>query len=231
MKFASQTLLLYCLCLPFFLSYEVRAVNPLEMTGWELQDSSFQAFPFDQFAQEVSIFELARLTAAKKALDGQNLDGGRFLSEYLEYYLRTIPPNLSNPDQIDSLLLLGTQFLGAGTVAEDPKYWFQTYADRIFTTITEEIQQDLDQGTSTPKDSNVQRWMRYLEHHQYLFRVEISDVEKGLHHIDQGNWSYLMGRVWEDHKGKIVFGLILGILSLFAAFRLGYARGKHRAIK
>ncbi len=228
MKFASPTLLLCCLCLPCFFTAEVRAVNPLEMTGWELQDSSFQAFPFDQFAQEISIFELGQLSAAKKALDGQNLDGGQFLSEYLEYYLRTTPPNLSNTDQIDSLLLLATQFHGAGAVADDPNYWFQTYADRIFTTIAQIIQQHLDKGTLIPEDINTQRWMRYLEYHQYLFRIEISDVEKGLHHMEQGNWSYLMERVWEDHKGKIVFGIILGILGLFTAFRLGYARGKNQ---
>jgi len=200
----------------------------LEITDWELQDSSFEAFPFDQFSQAISIFDLAQLTAAKKALDGQNLNGGRFLSEYLEYYLRTTPPSLSDPDQIDSLLLLGTQFLGAGAVVDDPKYWFQTYADRIFTVITQIIQQHLDEGSLTPENIDTQRWMRYLEYHQYLFRIEISDVEKGLHHMEQGNWSYLMERVWEDHKGKIVFGIILGILGLFTAFRLGYARGKNQ---
>ncbi|MEM1218447.1 MAG: hypothetical protein AAGH79_06025, partial [Bacteroidota bacterium] len=79
MKFASQTLFFGCLCLLFFLPAGVQAINPLDFTQGVWKDSSFQDFPFASLAEEVGIFDLPQLALAKKALDGQNLEGGQFL--------------------------------------------------------------------------------------------------------------------------------------------------------
>ena len=231
MKIVSQSLLLLCLCFLIPSFGNGIAVNPLDVQLWDPRDTTFQEYPYKQFAAEISIFDLSALEEVRMVLNSKDYEGEAFLLNYLDYHLGVFPPDFSKVQGIDSLLQLGTLCLGAAAVKKDPTYLFETFADRIFSTLSEEIQREVNNGNLSRENEKVNQWIEYLKNHQYLIHLEISDIEKGLHHAGQGNWSYLLKRVWRDHGDKIIIASILGSLFLFGMYRWGYYNGKRNSTK
>lgn len=229
MKFVPPFSFLLCLFLMLANTERLEGVNPLEVENWDPQDSMFQEYPFEKFAETVTLFDVGGLHESNLALENQGFDGAKFVLTYLEHYLRHTPPTLTQPKRIDSLFQLANRFLGAGAVLDDSDYLYETCADRLFSELSELLQQEINAGNYSAEDPKIAQWVGQLKDQQYLLHLEVSDLEKGLHHLEGGNLDYVLDRIWNDHKGKILLLLGCMILAPIGIYRIGFVRGKKKS--
>lgn len=100
--------------------------------------------------------------------------------------------------------------------------FFEISSDMLFSVLAENLQRGIDQEKIDPEAEEVSGLIEALKQRQYGISIPVSNVDKGLHHLEEGNWGYLINRVSTDYPIPFYLGISLfgiGIALLF--YRLG----------
>ena len=172
------------------------------------QDSTFTGFPFETYATLVSIEDIHSMEKDRHTLDSMGYSGDAFINAYLTHYLAQYPLRLEDFSSIHFQVLLGQKYWLSGQILDEGIY--KKLGDRICSRNTHFIDQHIDEGTLNPSDPQVIFWVEVLASLQYHTSYKISSLEKGMWNLKEGNYQYILNRVWADYR----YEFLLIILSL-----------------
>lgn len=158
-----------------------------------------QNFPFADWIKTSQDY-----AQTKRALENAQRPSKAFFLFLGETMMQAIPATSAKLEQLDQLLALGT------FASEHSDKEFEITMDMAFSHLTQILNTGLETGTLDKNDENIQTMIDVLKQHQYGVTVPVSDTEKGIHHLKNGNWEYLFNRIWLDYPLIVILGVLIG---------------------
>ena len=167
----------------------------------EVDDELFiQNFPYADWMTTAQDY-----AQTKQTLENAQRPSKQFFLFLGETMMQEIPVKDAQPQQLEQLLALGK------FASEHSDKEFEITMDMAFSHLTQILNTGLEAGTLDKNDKNIQTMIVVLKQHQYGVTVPVSDTEKGIHHLKNGNWGYLFNRLWLDHPLVLILGLLIGL--------------------
>lgn len=199
------------------------------------KDSFFINFPFSVYSENIEIDNVRELEQDRQALNKSNYDGELFMQKYLEYTFNLRPLRLEDPDYLSDLLVLGETFRLTGRILADTTLCYEKMSDWIFDKVAAFIQKGIEDNKMSANHPVVIYWVEVLARHQYYINFPISDIEKGFHHLENKNYTYILKRILSDHIGKVILVLILwfsfSFLIFYILFKIIYNQKKKALLR
>ncbi len=229
----------YLSFLLFLGSWSPRAWGGVDTTGIERMqavlpplESDLAEFDFDTYRSYVVIEDILALEAERRQLRQLGYDDVAFMEAFFDHYLSKQQLATARAEEITALMYLANRYELAGQLLVDSTLLYPILSDRIYSKISTFIQQEVDNGQYSHDVADIRYWSRSLAERAYHIRFPVSDVEKGLTHLSNGNVRYVLNRVWTDHKGVLLLvGCALMLLNAgvyYLLFRNWKRRAKRR---
>jgi hypothetical protein len=174
-----------------------------------LSETAFLAeFPYQQLLQQQPAPSLQEYENWERQLIAQDRPVGAFFLALVEQQVATVPLDVNDLPQLQQRFTLG-EFL----VAHDERA-FQIGSDIIFENLAETLEQGYQQEILDKSNTDYRALVDALKNYEYGVSIPVSDIEKGMHHLKEGNWRYIWSRLWFDHPFLCVLGIAVGLLLL-----------------
>lgn len=203
------------LCIFFYLSLPLLQGAPLEKFIAErahLSDSSFQAeLQLHEHIEPQYWLDSAYFLSLEQQLQAAQRPFGPLFLPFCEQLMAKQDQFLASMEEAAYQDWLA---MAEFARAREGRH-FEIAADMLFSLLTEALQRGIDEEQLDPHEASVQKVIQALKERQYGVSIPVSDVDKGLHHLEQGNWSYLLNRVSTDYPIPFYGGLVVLGFALF----------------
>lgn len=203
----------YCFLLCCFFLFVIPAkgndlVIQLAATQELSQEDFLASFPYGQFLAQEKERPVKYYEEVERLLTDYQRPAGPFFLRLAEEQLISEPIDLNDKKQLLDQLHLG-QFL-----VQHEEREFQIASDIVLEHLAEHLEQGFQQGILQKTDAEIMYLVRELKRHEYGVSIPVSDLEKGLHHLREGNLQYIWSRLWFDHPILCVVGITFLFLLL-----------------
>ncbi len=173
------------------------------------EEEFMEQFSYEQFLKESTARSIEYYEDIARLLDNYNRPAGVFFLQLAEQQLAVEPIDIQNSRQLQQQLQLG-QFL-----VQHEQREFQIASDIVFENLAEELEQGFKKGVLDKSDTEIMAIVEQLKAQEYGVSIPVSDMEKGLHHLQKGNLKYIWSRLWFDHPFLCVLGILGGLVLLY----------------
>ncbi len=141
-------------------------------------------------------------------------------STYIEHYEQiqnflVEPKDSLNLDKQELFLVLGMAVL----CAKDTALEKQVLADRLFSSLSQQIEQKLKNG-QMKKDERDFLYLKYvLNQHQYFMPIPISDSEKLVQYVTEGRFEYIWHRIVGRGYLYYMIGIFVTLIILLVLWK------------
>lgn len=171
----------------------------------------------ENFLDKISFEEIFKLTLSnttnyeeiEKLLIDHNRNIDAFFLQLAERKIEIDPTEINNKTNLLDYLDLG-EFL----IKHDSRE-FQIASDIILGTLAEKLNKGFKEGDLQKSDQEIMNIVEKLKAHQYGVSVPVSNMEKGIHHLKEGNLNYIWSRLWFDYPILCIIGILILLFVMY----------------
>lgn len=168
----------------------------------------FEKLSFEKLLDVPETDQLAYYSQIEEVLEQYNRQADTFFLAFSEKYLEKNPVDIKNIKSLDEYLLLGKFLIG-----HDSKY-YAIAADYIFVALTDAMTIGFKEETLDKSNDRILSIVAELKEQQYLVSIPTSNLDKGIHHLKEGNLRYIWSRLWFDYPVLCIVGILfLGFIT------------------
>lgn len=143
---------------------------------------------YQQFASNPGLYDLDSLQQLVIWLDSQSMDTRAHLETLYAVHFKTTPIDNKDTKKLDKEVSLGIELMNA----EDMN--FQILGDVLLQALSDSVQNGLNNESLDKKDPELLALIDKLKTVQYSISIPVSDKEKFIMNIKQGNFDYVFTR-------------------------------------
>lgn len=185
-------------------------------------DTQFlENFPYSDYLAVYSPYNIPVVESHRMMIDTLGFNKDVFLIKLVKEYFAANPIDIDDIPKLTSDIHLGELYMNLdGMVNESLIY--ELLGDIILSSCTKEIEKGLDCNDIKRSSSSYKHIEKLLTGNHYFISVKISDFEKLLYNISQGNWMYIKSRFITRTENYLPFLLLTlpVILALFIHIKI-----------
>lgn len=173
----------------------------------------FEKLSFEQLINVPKTDQVAYYSNIEEVLAEHNRQADTFFLVFSEKYLEKNPVDIKNIESLDEYLLLG-KFL----IEHETKY-YAIAADYIFVALTDAMTIGFKEETLDKSNDRILSIVAELKEQQYLVSIPTSNLDKGIHHLKEGNLRYIWSRLWFDYPVLCIAGILFLGFTAYLIFK------------
>lgn len=181
----------------------------------EKEDSLFyEEFPYEQFATKEYLNDIKGLNQQFDILTERGRQPDVILKGIFDAYVKDVGQDSFSYERVIEDIALSEVYLKSNTFLNDTSFVFRQFGGSLMDIISLKVKNSLSANEINKEDFGFKYIKKRLDENQYKIDVEMPNWEKGLMHVGNNNYGYVIDRVWGDYPLFCIFGLLLGLITL-----------------
>ena len=208
-------LLAMILALPWrSIARDTRLAADTTVIATDQTEAFLAGFSFTAYLAETELHDVRALESQRRQLEGNGIDGDRFLEAVFHRFLEESALNLDDRETVRYHLYLGELLANSRQYLADSIYIYMVGSDMVFSNLAELIMERLDAGTLDKEDFHIRYVIARLGDNQYHVDIPVGQWRKLWIYIREGRWDYVIFRLTTSYRKELA-ALILMTMALF----------------
>lgn len=178
-------------------------------------DSLFYAeFPYERFATKEYIKNIKGLNQQFEILTEKNRQPDVILKGIFDAYIKNVEQDSFSYHRMIEDIALSEIYLKSNTFLNDTSFVFRQFGGSLMDVIAQQTKDALSSEQINKNDFGFKYIKKRLDENQYKIDVKMPNWEKGLMHVRNNNYGYVVDRVWGDYPLFCILGLVLVLFTL-----------------
>lgn len=186
-----------------------------------LSDSSFyESFPYDKFAK-VSIIENPKfLNNQFDIISDMNRNPVKVVNGIFDTYLEKSINDTFLFDILNKNISIGEMYSKSNSFINDTSFVFREFGDKILGAAHQELETFANNNIVHRNSFEYKFLERRLADNKYIIDAPMSNMRKGIMHLKNRNFAYLIKRVWGDYPFICVLTGLVILFMLLVFYKL-----------
>lgn len=203
-----------CLLIPLQVVWSNPLETHLKETAELEEEAVWEQLDYNQLLGQDITQSAQNYAQLQQLIEQHKRNAGLFFLHFSEQHLQQYPI-----DYQQKTVLQQYYQLGAFLKAQEGRF-FAIANDLIFSNLAEALTKGFKAEKLHKSDAEIMDLVEKLKAEQYGVSIPVSNYEKGIYHLKQGNIGYILNRLWLDHPLLCILGALLGLMSLWGLWRL-----------